>query len=660
MQDEQPIAFESRKFSPLELRYTVTELELLAVVHALRVWRCYLEGSQFTVVTDHNPLTFLETQQSLSRRQAHWSEFFQQFVFQWEYRPGRINVADPVSRIPGHSAVTPGSETPISAHPAVGARDGAQTMLALGRPSVCPEALPASADRFRAGYQGDMELQSLLRKGSLVDRSGLLYRPTRWGERLAVPGRALREEIMKEAHDPPYAGHFGVAKTIDLVGRSFWWPRMHQQIRRYVEICDVCQCNKSRCGNVAGKLQPLEVPDERWQSVSMDFVVELPMTKRGHDAIWVVVDRFSKMVHIAPTTSKVTAEDTARLFFERVFATHGLPREVISDRGPQFTGHFWRQLCSRFSVRPALSTAFHPQTDGQTECMNRVIEDTLRHFVGPRQDAWDDLLPYVEFAMNNSKSISTGHTPFFLNYGKHPVTPLTWHLPAEAHACITSHRDAVAALRAADRLPQVLQFTAQLEEALQRAKQCLAAAQDRAKLWADSRRSALHLTVGDLVLLSTKHLRLKTAGTRKLLPKWVGPFRVLRAISPVAFRLDLPPSMNAIHPVFHVSLLRPYRHDGHVQPPPPPIEVEDAVEYEVEAILDKRFRQYRRRKQAEYLIKWRGYGHEHNSWEPVGHLENCAELLQEFELRLRQQPLTGTLIGTRRRRQASSRAKHGR
>ena len=228
---------------------------------------------------------------------------------------------------------------------------------------------------------------------------------------------------------------------------------MHQQIRRYAEICDVCQRNKSRCGNVAGKLRPLEVPDERWQSVSMDFVVELPMTKRGHDAIWVVVDRFSKMVHIAPTTSKVTAEDTARLFFERVFAAHGLPREVISDRGPQFTGHFWRQLCSRFSVRPALSTAFHPQTDGQTERMNRVIEDTLRHFVGPRQDAWDDLLPYVEFAMNNSKSISTGHTPFFLNYGKHPVTPLTWHLPAEAHARITSHRDVVAALRAADRLP---------------------------------------------------------------------------------------------------------------------------------------------------------------------------------------------------------------
>ena len=657
MQEGHPIAFESRKFSPTEMRYTVTELELLAVVHALRVWRCYLEGSQFTVVTDHNPLTFLNTQQGLSRRQARWSEFLQQFAFQWEYRPGRINVADPVSRIPEHLSAMPGSEASISAPPEMEVRDGGQTMLALGRPSARPGALPASVECLRAGYQSDPELQSLLRKGALIDRSGLLYHPTNRGDRLAVPGQALRQELMREAHDSPYAGHFGAAKTMDLVGRSYWWPRMHQDIRHHVEICDICQRNKSRSGKIPGELNPLPIPDDRWQSVSMDFVVELPCTKRGHDAIWVVVDRFSKMVHIAPTTSKVTAEDTARMFFERVFAAHGLPREVISDRGPQFSGHFWRQLCSRFSVKPTLSTAFHPQTDGQTERMNRVIEDTLRHFVGPRQDAWDDLLPYVEFAINNSKSAATGNTPFFLNYGRHPVTPLTWHLSAAVQPQISSHRAAVAALRAEDRLPQVLQFTARLEEALKRTRLCLAAARDRAKQWADSRRSALSFANGDLVLLSTKNLRLKTAGSRKLLPKWIGPFKVTRTVSPVAYRLDLPSSMRAIHPVFHVSLLRPYRHDGTVQPPPPPIEVEDELEYEVETILDKRFRPGRGRKQAEFLVKWQGYGHEHNSWEPIGHLDNCAELLQEFELRLKQQPATGTLLGTRRRRQASVRAR---
>ena len=656
LQDGHPIAFESRKFSPAEMRYTVTELELLAVVHALRVWRCYLEGSQFTVVTDHNPITFLGTQQGLSRRQARWSEFLQQFAFQWEYRPGRINVADPVSRIPEHSVANPGSEASGSAHPGPEVRDGTQTMLALGRPSAHPGALPASAERLRAAYQSDNELQKLLKKGSLVERSGLLYHPSPRGEQLAVPGHAMRRAIMKEAHDSPIAGHFGFAKTVDLVGRSYWWPGMNAQIRHYVQVCDVCQRDKARIGKIPGELNPLPIPDERWNSVSMDFIVELPCTKKGHDAIWVVVDRFSKMLHISPTTSKVTAADTAQLFFERVFAAHGLPKEVISDRGPQFSGHFWRELCARFSVKPALSTAFHPQTDGQTERMNRVIEDTLRHFVGPRQDAWDELLPYVEFAINNSKSAATGHTPFFLNYGRHPVTPLTWHLPA-LQAEAPSHRAAVAALRAEDRLPQVLQFTARLEEALQRARKSLAAAQDRAKQWADSRRSTLNFSPGDLVLLATKNLRLKCAGSRKLLPKWLGPFSISRVVSPVAYRLDLPQSMRAIHPVFHVSLLRPYKHDGTVQPPPPPVAIEDEFEYEVEAILDKRFRQFRRRKTPEYLIKWHGYGHEHNSWEPLANLENCGDLLQEFELRLKQQPATGTSIGTRRRRQAAARSR---
>ncbi|MCG8668213.1 MAG: DDE-type integrase/transposase/recombinase, partial [Pseudomonadales bacterium] len=278
----------------------------------------------------------------------------------------------------------------------------------------------------------DKELQHQLKKGNLVERNGLLYHPSPRGEQLAVPGQAMRLAIIKEAHDPPYAGHFGADKTIDLVGRSYWWPGMSTHIHHYVLNCDVCQRDKSRTGKIPGELQPLPIPDDRWNSVSMDFIVELPCTKRGHDAIWVVVDRFSKMVHMAPTTSKVTAADTAQMFFERVFAAHGLPKEVISDRGPQFSGHFWRQLCSRFSIKPALSTAFHPQTDGQTERMNRVIEDTLCHFVGPRQDEWDELLPYVEFAINNSKAAVTGHTPFFLNYGRHPITPLTWHLPAAA------------------------------------------------------------------------------------------------------------------------------------------------------------------------------------------------------------------------------------
>ena len=336
---------------------------IIASVWALATKVAPLKSNVMVFVGDAIFLFSLNTRQSLSRRLARWSECCNR-LFSNGNRPGRIHVVDHVSRIPGHSVAKPGSVAPDPAPPGSGARDGVQTMLALGRPSALPGALPASAERFRAGYRDDLELYLYLRWGVLIDCGGLLYHPSPRGERLAVPGQALRLEVMRLAHDAPFAGHFELAKTMDLVGRSYWWPRMPADVRRYVETCDVCQRDKSRTGSPPGELNLLLIPDDHWQSVSMDFVVELPRTKRGHDAIWVVVDRFSKMVHIAPTTSQVTALDTANLFFERVFTAHGLPREVISDRGPQFSGHFWRHLCARLSIKLALSTAFHPQTDG--------------------------------------------------------------------------------------------------------------------------------------------------------------------------------------------------------------------------------------------------------------------------------------------------------
>ena len=173
-------------------------------------------------------------------------------------------MADPVSRIPEPLFVIPGSEASGSVQPGLEVRDGEQTMLALGRPSARPGALPASTERLRAGYQGDKELQNLLQKGALIDRGGLIYRPSRRGEQLAVPGQALRDVIMKEAHDPPYSGHLGDAKTLDLVGRSYWWPRMCVKILRYVPNCDVCPRTKLRIGKFPGELNPLSVPDKRW------------------------------------------------------------------------------------------------------------------------------------------------------------------------------------------------------------------------------------------------------------------------------------------------------------------------------------------------------------------------------------------------------------
>ena len=278
-----------------------------------------------------------------------------------------------------------------------------------------------------------------------------------------------------------------------------------------------------------------------------------------------------------------------------------------------------------------MSTAYHPQTDGQTEVMNRVLEDYLRSYTRSSQDQWDELLAMAEFAMNNSKNSSTNETPFYLNYGRHPRSPLALGVeirkPMKGYDNPNACGLGVAISRAQqpklgqngkplveESVPAVIRFDQRIQSALKEARECLQRAQNRQSKHADRHRRDVSFEKGDEVLLSTKNITLKHPGTRKLLPRWIGPFTTLGRVGKVAYRLDLPESMNRIHPVFHVSKLKPYKASGRVQPPPVPIEIEGELEYEVERILDKRInKQSRRRDSVEYLVKWLGYGHEHNS-----------------------------------------------
>jgi glycosylphosphatidylinositol phospholipase D len=246
----------------------------------------------------------------------------------------------------------------------------------------------------------------------------------------------------------------------------------------------------------------------------------------------------------------------------------------------------------------------------------------------------------VEFAINNSKHASSGFTPFFLNYGLHPKTPLSIQVPSVEEAPVTD-------LGA----PAVTKFVADLQAALGKAKTLLQAAQDRQKAFADKRRSPdPDFAVGQEILLSSKNIPLKHPGSHKLLPRWLGPFRVARRISSVAYKLELPPTMSRLHPVFHVSLLKPYRSDGPYQPPPPVVLQDGSEEFEVETILSHRDRKLPRSRRTvrEYLVKWQGYAHEHNTWEPAKNLTNCADLLAEYLARVQ------TGAGTRRRRTANT------
>jgi hypothetical protein len=287
---------------------------------------------------------------------------------------------------------------------------------------------------------------------------------------LVIPDDAtLRRECIEAMHDHPYSGHFGQRKTLDLVQRVFYWPKMKEDVEVYCRVCPSCQLNKAKNTKPAGLLQPLDIPGRRWESVSMDFIVELPVSKNGNDSIMVIVDRLSKMTHLVPCKSTATSPDIAEFFIREVVRLHGWPTSIVSDRDPKFTSEFWRHLHQIFGAKLHMSSAYHPQTDGQTERMNRTLEDVLRHFIGPFQSNWEELLPMVEFSINNSLSEATGTTAFMLNYGQNPDTPTT------------------VALRRAH--PQVNRFIGQWSHLLKQAKTCIQAAQSRQKHYADKRRS---------------------------------------------------------------------------------------------------------------------------------------------------------------------------
>lgn len=382
---------------------------------------------------------------------------------------------------------------------------------------------------------------------------------------------------------------------------------MASDVAHYVASCPCCQLVKPSNQKPWGELLPLDVPSGPWESVGMDFIVQLPKTPRGHTAILTVVDRLTKAAHFIPCNDSITARQTARLFFDNVFRLHGMPRSIVSDRDPRFTSQFWQVFTELVGMQCRMSTAFHPQTDGLTERTHRTLEDMLRSFAGDRQEEWDELLTAAEFAYNNSVQQSTGFTPFFLQYGRHPVDPAALDAGAIVPKSASPAADA---------------FVVELQRAFVQARANLGKAQERQKRTADLRRLAASLKVGDLVKLSVDHLHLEGRRSRKLTERYIGPFKVLDIVGErsSAVRLDLPPEMK-IHPVVNVSRLRPWREDPRfigrpVRNPPPIAEVDGTAAYEVEAFMAHRMR----RGQQELLVRWMGYGPEFDQWIAVKQL----------------------------------------
>ena len=354
--------------------------------------------------------------------------------------------------------------------------------------------------------------------------------------RLYIPP-SLRQSIIKARHDSALAGHFGVAKTLELVRRNFSWPSISRDIHSYVCGCDSCQCVKTAHHTPYGKLQPLDIPSRPWQSISMDFIMGLPLS-HAFDAIFVVVDRLTKQSHFIPTTTTVDAPALAWLYLSNVVKLHGIAESIISNCGSVFVSSFWKALQDLLHTELKFLTAYHPQTDGQTECVNAILENYLRHYCSYQQDDWVDYLPLAEFAYNDAAHEGSRVSPFYANYGYHPTftTPLSRVVNVPAASDFADHLSRIRE-----------ELTSELSHAQQTAK---------AK-YNQNRTSPLPFLVGDCVMLLQQNLK-TTRPSEKLDFRKIGPFKIAKKLSDNVYQLQLPPTMARLHPVFNINLLEPY------------------------------------------------------------------------------------------------------
>ncbi|KID83641.1 pol polyprotein [Metarhizium guizhouense ARSEF 977] len=594
-----PIAFYSKKLHGAELNYPIYDKEFLAIINAFKEFRHYLMGSKHKVkvYTDHKNISHFATTQQLNGRQIRWAEYLSEFDYEIIHRKGSENGrADALSRRSDYDTGVPTATGQLLEINKDGNFQQRQLNAILKVQDGDPVYKKIQQWAKKKVRFADTPEECLAEPGTIPKYHGKTWIPPE-----------LQEECIKEMHEHPVYGHQGIRKTLDKIRRQYDFPGIKKVVEKIVNECILCGKSKASRHKPYGELQPLPVPTRPWESIAFDHITKLPMSKEPmtnveYDSIFVVTDRLTKYGYFLPYREASNAEELAYVFLRTIASNHGLPENIISDRGSTFISKFWQALMAQLGTNHKLSTAYHPQTDGQTERLNQTLEQYLRCYINYQQDDWVTWLPTAQLAYNSSISESTKQTPAYANYGFNPEV-------------FRVQREGPQAERAMLQADELKKLHEEMRRELEFVRNRMAQYHNRKRL------KGPIFGEGDMVYLLRRNIK-TTRPSDKLDYKKLGPFAIRKRISTNNYELSLPKTMRN-HPIVHISLLEKAPNNASAEEN---IEVMNETEYEVERILDMRTKN----KTRQYLIKWKNYGDEENTWEPTEHLKNCQHLLRQY------------------------------
>ncbi|GJZ93362.1 putative reverse transcriptase domain-containing protein [Tanacetum coccineum] len=528
---------------------------------------------------DHKSLQHILHQKELNMRQHRWLELLADYDYEICYHPGKANVvADALSR---KERIKPLRVRALvmTLHPKLPSQILEAQTEAIKEENIKAENLRGMDKAFEVRPDGTR---------CIKNRS--------W---LPLFGN-LRDLIMHESHKLKYSIHPGSDKMYQDLKKLYWWPNMKAIIAEYVSKCLTCSRVKVECQKPSGLLIQPKIPTWKWERIMMDFVTKLPKTSNGHDTIWVIVDRLTKSAHFIPIKATDSMETLTRLYIKEIISRHGVPISIISDRDSHFTSRFWQSMQSALGTQLDMSTAYHPETDGQSERTIQTLEDMLRACVIDFGKGWERHLPLVEFSYNNSYHASIKAAPFEALYGRKCRSPVCW---AEVRDVQLTG-------------PEIIHETT---EKIVQIRQRLQAARDRQRSYANVRRKPLEFQVGDRVMLKVSPRKgvIRFGKRGKLNPRYIGPFKILDRVGPVAYKLELPEELSNVHSTFHVSNLKKCLSDESLIIPMKELRLDDKLNFVEEPIeiMDREVKQLKQSRIPIVKVRWNSKRGPEFTWE---------------------------------------------